>query len=224
MTLLHPMTNIENANQIIHVLSHRIQEFYHPAYKSFISQLPLSMKTEIFAYRFHEDRIRKAVGRLLLSQVLKNDGLDLKHLDKTPYGKPYVKGWYPFNISHSEQMVVLVYAANTSATGIDVEFIKNIDLKSMLTQLHTDEIQQIQSAKDPLKGFYEIWTKKEALIKAKGTGLTDHLPELNCSGSSTVYDGKKWHFSSIQLGESYAASVASEHFNCKIRLQNICLE
>lgn len=221
--LVHHLDMPKEAEQEIHVLTHHIQEFYHPAYKHFMAQLPLPMKAEIMSYRFHCDRVRKTVGRLLLNEALKADGLDIKLLQKTPYGKPYIKGWYPFSLSHSEQMVALVYATNISITGIDVEFIKDIDVQSMYSQLHSDEINSIQSVQDPLKGFYEIWTRKEAVVKAQGIGLTDYLPELNCSGSSTLYDGKKWYFSPIYLGKEYAASVVSEYQNTVVKVKSINL-
>lgn len=87
------------------------------------------------------------------------------------YGKPLSKE-KEFNISHSKGAVVLV--TDEVPVGIDIEQIRPVDEKLKDYISNEEENRYI---KDELT-FYEVWTNKESLLKAIGTGIRGKLKEI----------------------------------------------
>lgn len=96
---------------------------------------------------------------------------------KTEKGKPYfrqIPGLF-FNISHTEGLTVI--AVGDSEVGVDVEKIRKADLR--ITRRFLKEEADYINARDCDRRFFEIWTKKEAFLKYKGTGLSGGLQSVN---------------------------------------------
>lgn len=106
---------------------------------------------------------------------------------QTSSGKPYIKEDIAFNLSHctSSVAIALVESTDKSAVGVDVECFREMDdLESMIEMVcHPDEKQQLDICDDRSKGFFKLWTAKEALLKACGSGLIDDLDRINCRQS-----------------------------------------
>ena len=58
------------------------------------------------------------------------------------------------NISHSNDFIVLVFGSNT--LGVDVEFVKEEDLKDIFTANEVDLFKNLVG-QDKNKFFYKIW-------------------------------------------------------------------
>ena len=89
-----------------------------------------------------------------------------------------------FNVSHSRGMI-LIALSHAGSVGVDVEYmdsaIEMIDVAR--AAFHPDDVHRIESAhtaKERLLAFYGSWTRREAVAKADGRGLT-----LPASGFST---------------------------------------
>lgn len=100
----------------------------------------------------------------------------------SPYGKPLLAAPYGhlhFNLSHSESLA-LVAVSTDGPVGIDLEpLTRAADLLDYQRSFcHPLEITRLQSVprKHLAELLLEIWTYKEALLKAIGTGLF-HPPE-----------------------------------------------
>lgn len=96
---------------------------------------------------------------------------------KTEKGKPYFK-YIPdlfFSISHTDGLTVIT--VSDCEAGIDVEKIKKADLR-VARRFLKEEIDYI-TEKDSDRRFFEVWTKKEAYLKCKGTGLSGGLNSVN---------------------------------------------
>lgn len=133
-------------------------------------------------YRFEEDRRRFVAGRGLLRQLL-GRYLDIHpetlRFSQNPHGKPFPdpkRAGFPlaFNLSHSEHLAV--YAISRSRrVGVDLEKIRSIPEAEAIaeTYFHPDETAflQTRSKDNREKRFFEIWTRKEAFLKALGKGL-----------------------------------------------------
>lgn len=87
------------------------------------------------------------------------------------YGKPLSKE-KEFNISHSKGAVVLVI--DEVPVGIDIELIRPVDEKLQDYISSTEEKEYIKDEQT----FYEVWTNKESLLKAIGTGIRGKLKEI----------------------------------------------
>lgn len=65
------------------------------------------------------------------------------------------------------------------AVGVDIKRYRSIGLPSMTGMVcHPQEQKALEGLTNKEQGFYTLWAAKEALLKAHGSGLINHL---NCS-------------------------------------------
>ncbi len=133
---------------------------------------------------FEKDRIRGAVGEVLIKELIK------KHYDLSrseinflynPYGKPYIEHSEAvhLNISHSGDWVLAVVDKNE--IGIDVEK-KDVYEWDIANRFFSYEENQYLKTLQPMafdEGFIRLWTLKESYIKAVGKGLSIPLDSFS---------------------------------------------
>lgn len=93
------------------------------------------------------------------------------------HGKPYFAALphFHFNISHSHGLLAITVSNNE--IGIDIEKLRTPSL--LVTKRFCQEEQDYIAEKDSQKRFFEVWTKKEAYLKYKGTGLSGGLKSFS---------------------------------------------
>ncbi|MEX2264067.1 MAG: 4'-phosphopantetheinyl transferase superfamily protein [Bryobacteraceae bacterium] len=102
------------------------------------------------------------------------------------HGKPALEGRpdVSFNVSHSEQLVVCALTRGCGI-GIDIEKVRPMpDLETIAR--HFFSLMEVESLKrldpsDCTEAFFQCWTRKEALIKATGEGLSCDLTSFTVS-------------------------------------------
>ncbi len=120
------------------------------------------------------------------------------------HGKPIAKDKC-FNISHSHGIVVFVM--DQAPVGIDIEMIKDTEQKFKEYISSDEELKQIKNDED----FTDLWTNKESLVKAVGTGIDRNvkdIPGLPLNGVRE-YD-KKEYFSITMHLRYYSITVTRE--------------
>ncbi|RYE24598.1 MAG: 4'-phosphopantetheinyl transferase superfamily protein [Sphingobacteriaceae bacterium] len=174
---------------------------------------------KINRYQHKNDRnqriISKAVLRILLGRYT---GINPKEIrfqadqnKKLAVNNPFLK--LNFNVSHSGDWVLIIIA--DVSVGIDVEQMDaSFTWQNMLPLVFSrQEIDFIYHSTLPRQSFYELWTRKESLLKATGKGLTDDIaliPALNgihpnpetISGSA-----ENWQINSFYVDENHMASI-----------------
>lgn len=134
-------------------------------------------------FRFQRDRDRYVTAHTALRRAL-SELLDQspEHIAITrgPHGKPGLSpdlGWV-FNLSHSENIAVIAAApsAHVAEIGVDIECLRPVTDWQSLAREHfsDDEHQALVATTDHQRSraFLRCWTRKEACVKAIGTGLT----------------------------------------------------
>ena len=125
------------------------------------------------------------MGRTLLVRALRALGIPLTALDLefTPLGKPQLRD-HPevhFSITHSGNYVA-VAAARGAVVGIDLEHIPpNFDYQAIAERVLSPADQKLISAlpvERQLTAFFQAWTGKEAVLKARGTGIAGGMPAV----------------------------------------------
>lgn len=132
-----------------------------------------------------------------------------------------------FNLSHTRQ-AALIGVSIGRELGIDIEWHRPMkDLDAMARAVMSDlELKQWQSLRpeDQTRGFYNLWTRKEAYLKAIGLGLFRSLQEVTVPVSSEylgdvlrggypVHDIAgvgKWCVRDIPASSDYSASICCE--------------
>lgn len=132
-----------------------------------------------------------------------------------------------FNLSHSEDMAV--YAITTSgAIGVDIEKIRpdnKIDVADrFFSPAEKSALATLPSAQQ-IAGFYHVWSRKEAIIKANGKGLAIPLSSFSVSIDNQIetvsVEEKTWTLLSLPIHPDYAAALAAATPPAKISLWDI---
>ena len=92
---------------------------------------------------------------------------------RTSGGKPYfASADLFFSITHAKDTVAV--ALSDTPVGIDIEFIdERRDILSLSRRFFApDEHKTISESNSPTEDFFALWTKKEALAKITGEGLS----------------------------------------------------
>jgi 4'-phosphopantetheinyl transferase len=141
-------------------------------------------------FRFDRDRRRFVVGRGLLRAILAHylrvDPRELLFAYGT-HGKPYLESPFTdaqqfcFNMSHSQSFGLYAFAVGAEI-GIDVERVTPLaDMATIADHFFSAQEKRALHEvpeHEATERFYEIWTKKEAYIKAIGKGLSHRLDQF----------------------------------------------
>ena len=164
--------------------------------------------------------------RRLLGSVLDADPRPLI-LDTGSHGKPTLRSQPgeilpQFNLAHSRG-VILIGLSAVGAIGVDVEYLNpDVELYDVArTAFHAEDIVQIQLAASPdeaLSAFYRCWTRKEAVAKADGRGLSLEPTSFAAGTDSTgerkvvLHDSSHentFYVRAIDVGPSHRAALAA---------------
>lgn len=97
-------------------------------------------------------------------------------------GKPFIVAPHPgsplrFNLSHTQGLAAVAVTLGTEV-GVDVERVQgSFDETLAKTCFTSAELQWLDDVPEPVKidRFFDLWTLKEAYLKARGTGLAAPL-------------------------------------------------
>ncbi len=216
---------------MIKLLYSNINEIDDGQIEAYSNILPTAIKRDIIKYKYAVDRKSRLLARLMLLHCMeKNNAGNLLHnWCKDSNHKPVIRGWRPFSISHSGQIVVFCYADDP--VGIDIEAKKEVEYAELISYFHPEEQEFILRSKDLQTTFYNIWVKKEAILKAFGVGIVNGLAAFSCIHDHVTYQGVTWYFHEIYLCPDYTCyvctadkctTIAIEHFKMIDNLDRIC--
>ncbi|MDN5213749.1 4'-phosphopantetheinyl transferase superfamily protein [Fulvivirgaceae bacterium BMA12] len=177
-----------------------------------LDSVPQALRERIGKFRRWQDAHCSLFGKLLLIEGLKKYGISrgiLNEIQYTKYNRPFLTGEIDFNISHSGKAVVCVITQNGDI-GVDIEEINPIKLEYFTRQFTERELAIIRNAKDNDREFYRWWTRKEAIIKADGMGLSLPLKKIRFDGSGQAeINNRTWQMREIALPhEKYCCHLA----------------
>lgn len=89
----------------------------------------------------------------------------------------------PFSLSRTKNLFAFVIGGSNQFLGIDIEQIKpSIDFTNISQNYFSIKEQQLillfDRIADQNRTFFEIWTRKEALLKAIGVGINTELSKV----------------------------------------------
>lgn len=130
-------------------------------------------------FLFAQQRARFAGARAFLRRVLGEWlGTDPARLvlASDALGRPHLRDGGPdFNLSHAEDRVVVAVAAE-GQVGIDLEACRPLPDRDALARHVMDRAElaafEALPAGERDVAFYRLWTRKEAVLKALGTGFS----------------------------------------------------
>lgn len=78
-----------------------------------------------------------------------------------------------FSISHCKNAIAVVLSDRP--VGVDVESFRHAEEPLLKRTMNPEEQAEVRNAADPAEAFTCLWTRKEAVLKLRGTGLVDDL-------------------------------------------------
>ena len=138
---------------------------------------------------------------LMLKEQLEPLGINDLEMGYNEHDKPYLLH-HPdlhFNLSHCKNGIAV--AVDFSPVGIDIESFRKSNLSLLQKTMNPAEAAWIRASSDPVEAFTQYWTKKEAVVKLRGTGLIDDLHH--------ILDGEGYRLEThVNREKGYAWSVA----------------
>jgi 4'-phosphopantetheinyl transferase len=165
--------------------------------------------------------------RTILGDALASEAKAIR-FGEGEHGKPFLAGAHAgsgteFNISHSGDF--FLYAVSRGRTvGVDIERKRDGLAVEAIAQRYfaPDEARSLleQAPEQQLSSFYRCWTRKEAYLKAKGTGLTTKLqafevtflPDVPPALLHTEVDGEDpadWQVFDVPVPDGYVAALVT---------------
>jgi 4'-phosphopantetheinyl transferase len=148
-----------------------------------------------------------------------------------PKGKPELTpgegarptgGALHFNLAHSEGLGVLA-VTQTGPVGVDVEQVRRLlEFRELVGQFFSvreaAEFSRLEREQQPA-AFFNLWTRKEALLKATGEGIGHSLnrvevsflpgePARVLSLPAEPWAAGEWSLVDLAISPSYAAALA----------------
>lgn len=185
-------------------------------------------------FRLSRDRDLFVMGRYITRVLLAH------YSDSTPekvkivqdkLGKPSTDLSLYFNISHSHDQLLLGFS--DSVIGVDIEMIDTFVNIESISKNHFSEkeFQMLMNSGDDKKfeKFYEIWTKKESLVKGVGKGLGMALQDFNVMNwkgkvkwylpDEQPYGG--WFVRELDSKQGYKSAFATQNPTVNLRHFNL---
>jgi 4'-phosphopantetheinyl transferase len=186
-------------------------------------------RAERFRFSRHRDRFVVGRGclRAILASYLECDPAEIEFANG-PNGKPVLAGRFSlaglhFNQAHSED-VMLAAVTRAGPIGVDVERIRALpDAEELVRRFFSSreaEAFHLLPEDQRTVSFFNLWTRKEAWLKATGEGITHSLslvevaflPDeparlLSIAGREAL--AADWTLTDLQPAKDYAAALAT---------------
>jgi 4'-phosphopantetheinyl transferase len=188
-------------------------------------------RVKAYRFRFPEHQQRYIAARGILRRLLgfyfkiKADNIEFEYNSR---GKPQIANFLnainlQFNVSHSQDLALYGITCDRRI-GIDLEYRRNIDDADKIARrfFSPAESALISSLKgeEQKQVFFQLWTAKEAYLKATGLGLAGGLDKVEIalkpqaiallSVGETSENAANWSLDSFIPQPNYIATVATE--------------
>jgi 4'-phosphopantetheinyl transferase len=148
-----------------------------------------------------------------------------------PHGKPALASATAdrnirFNLSHTDDLAVIAVSTRGDI-GTDLERVRSLPrLQQLVSDCLSANEQSLLAGLPPgeqTDAFFQLWTRKEAVLKGCGRGITSGLALLDVSAgaglggcpeyvSVRLEDGTEWIIQDFKPAPSYRAALAVEVF------------
>ena len=121
------------------------------------------------------------------------------------HGKPFIPGGPYFSISHCKEGIAV--AISDEPIGIDIEGIRHADEELIRRTMNEEERLWVTGDGLRNRRFTRLWTQKEAVVKAIGTGI------VSFEQLQTILDNGQWALETFET-EKYIYSIAYGKLHC----------
>jgi 4'-phosphopantetheinyl transferase len=202
------------------------------ALAQFSASLSPDEKERANKFKFEKHRNRYTAGRgalrAILGQYVGARAADVR-FDYLTNGKPafaqdFAGAGIHFNLAHTEDLA-LIAVTRIGPVGVDVECVrsvKNVDelVARFFSQRENELFQKVLNDQKPA-AFFNLWTRKEAMLKATGEGITRSLSLVEVSFlpgeparllaiAGDAAAGERWRMWELEPANGFTGAVAME--------------
>ena len=244
------MNKLQNARRDIFLLPEKTVQIWalhdwaaQETCQALIHVLSQDERQRANSYRQIEHRTsfiyRRCTLRWLMGRYLDCHPASLR-FELNQFGKPALQGLdaagFEFSISQTEGLAVLAFAWNCRV-GVDVEKLAyDIDFHGVGQAVFSGDEQAAVNASmhDVSSDFFTIWTRKEALLKAVGTGLSgqpsDYLTQDEVQHGPNQWRASHkgmpflgWTFLDLELAPCVKGALAVSRDDVQVSLHHFTL-
>jgi 4'-phosphopantetheinyl transferase len=125
------------------------------------------------------------------------------------HGKPFVADGPEFNLADSGDLA-LIAVSDGPLVGVDVEQIREVEHERLARRFFSVlECAALESCPDPAVAFFTIWTRKEAVVKATGRGISGGLSAFTVSLAPGGHSAGGCWVEPVAVPDGYIAAVAT---------------
>lgn len=189
----------------------------HNKISNFLSSFNEDEKKRASRFVFEKDRYQYISAHGALRDVLSRYvGIDASQVQfrKSITGKPFLSKPHTnleFNISHSGDKILIGIAH--SPLGVDIEMIKNNFAFDEVSNVYFSEKEKtgIKTSVKPQETFLRFWTRKEAILKASGSGISEEITRIIvCDRINNSILPQDYHVNSFRQ-QGFLAAIASRN-------------
>lgn len=199
------------------------QELPQKWYELVLPYLPSQEQEKIRRFKFQKDKDRSLLGKILLWKLLHEQSDFRKPLqfDYSEYQRPSIRSCHAdFSISHSGEIVVCGLST-TGLIGVDVEEERPVAPAEFNAFFNPEELQWIG---DSRSRFFQLWSRKEALIKASGSGMFADLLSINATQPNHQLGGREFVVQNLELQPDYGCAIALSENTAQINFSAITID
>ncbi len=223
-----PVPDAPHSDEIVLVIATRTPDTVQVA--NWRDLLPENELQRIDGFRRTLDAERSALARIIVRLSI-GSWLGISPIEvpliMSATGRPESLSGHSISWAHTDDLVTVAFAASGSI-GVDVEAMRTMnDLPQLAhTFCHASEYTALMECPEERREslFYRLWTRKEALGKALGIGVTepdrlgfviDELgePRIPCSTG----DGVAWWVEEYACGDGYCGAIAWDRAPRRVR-------
>ncbi|WP_324615320.1 4'-phosphopantetheinyl transferase family protein [Dyella amyloliquefaciens] len=188
---------------------------------------------EIHVWRLAYDHHQGRAPLITMLAAYLGVPVEAVQLEESQHGRPALAGAhrdaFAFNWSHSHDQALIAIARGISP-GVDLERMRPHPKALPIARRYfsQDEATLLESVPEAQRDrtFLELWTAKEAVLKALGRGLAFGLDRLSIGGSSELpllgrlegYEAGEWQLHRLALDHDHIGSLAWQGEPRHIRL------
>jgi len=189
--------------------------------QSWLDELPAPFRARLQRQQRPQRLLQSLTGLQLLQLAARRQGIEsfsLAGLQTTGQGKPWCDALPGFSISHSAELVACALSTE-GPVGLDVEQVRPIEPTRFARTFNPDEQAWIG---DSRTRFFELWTRKEAVIKVSGEHGIAQMRQVELDGGRARLHGRELHLMALDLHPDYRAAIATATAPEKVETEQAC--
>ena len=187
-----------------------------------MADLPPSRRAEISRWSDPRDRQRSLLGSRLLALGLHRLGCPaevLATLRHPPQSRPTLDLPVDFSVSHCDGRIVCALST-CGPVGVDVEALGALMAQDF--HLYLNAAERVWAGRSARR-FYAVWTRKEAVAKAAGSGGLRDVARVDTSPATGLceLDGGLWRTLPVPVGRGHVAHLALADGTGEVTLRRV---